>query len=96
MTDKAKDSGIIAKFADGAVGSQPVASSECNGAGFATSEADEKIYPCYDCGLLRSKKEGGTTFTVCDKCWERHYGESRTGKPRKSANDLSSATHARD
>ncbi len=25
------------------------------------------------CGKLRTKAEGGTTFTVCDKCWSKHY-----------------------
>lgn len=31
-------------------------------------KSKEKIYPCADCGVLRSKDEGGTVFTVCDKC----------------------------
>ncbi len=34
---------------------------------------DDRIYPCDDCGKLRSKNEGGTTFTICDSCWEKHY-----------------------
>jgi hypothetical protein len=34
---------------------------------------DERIYPCDDCGVMRSKNEGGTTFTVCDDCWDAHY-----------------------
>ena len=34
---------------------------------------DARIYPCADCGVMRSKNEGGTTFTVCDQCWDRHY-----------------------
>ena len=34
---------------------------------------DDKVYPCTDCGVLRSKNEGGTTFTVCDKCWDKNY-----------------------
>lgn len=32
---------------------------------------DEPLYPCLDCGVLRTKAEGGTVFTVCDDCWER-------------------------
>ena len=32
-----------------------------------------KMYPCADCGKLRTKEEGGTTFTVCDECWNKHY-----------------------
>jgi len=34
---------------------------------------NERIYPCADCGKLRSKAEGGTTFTVCDECWDKKY-----------------------
>ena len=29
------------------------------------------LYPCEDCGTLRTKAEGGTTFTVCDACWDK-------------------------
>jgi len=29
----------------------------------------EKQYPCRECGVLRTKAEGGTVFTVCDECW---------------------------
>lgn len=37
----------------------------------------EELYPCADCGLLRTKDEGGITFTICDKCWDkRHKKES--------------------
>lgn len=28
-------------------------------------------YPCAKCGKLRTKDEGGTTFTVCDTCWDK-------------------------
>jgi len=34
---------------------------------------NERIYPCDDCGVLRSKNEGGTIFTFCDGCWDKHY-----------------------
>lgn len=30
----------------------------------------EPTYPCDRCGVLRTKAEGGTTFTVCDECWD--------------------------
>jgi len=30
-------------------------------------DPDARIYPCKDCGKMRSKREGGTTFTVCDE-----------------------------
>lgn len=33
--------------------------------------ADDRIYPCRECGVMRSKAEGGTTFTVCDECWDK-------------------------
>jgi hypothetical protein len=33
----------------------------------------DRIYPCEDCGKMRTKDEGGTTFTICDECWEKHY-----------------------
>ncbi len=33
----------------------------------------EKTYPCSMCGKLRTKDEGGTTFTVCDECWEKTH-----------------------
>jgi hypothetical protein len=41
-----------------------------------------RIYPCDRCGKLRSKAEGGTTFTVCDECWDDQrgrFGEGATG-----------------
>jgi hypothetical protein len=34
---------------------------------------EEEKYPCKDCGILRTKDEGGTTFTVCDDCWDKKY-----------------------
>ena len=38
------------------------------------SKEGEKTYPCDKCGKLRTKAEGGTTFTVCDGCWDEHWG----------------------
>jgi len=35
--------------------------------------SDMKIYRCDSCGKRRSKDEGGTVFTLCDKCWEKAY-----------------------
>lgn len=29
-----------------------------------------RIYPCLKCDKLRTKAEGGTTFTVCEDCWK--------------------------
>ena len=31
---------------------------------------DDRIYPCANCGKMRSKNEGGELFTVCDACWD--------------------------
>lgn len=51
-----------------------------------TWNANLRIYPCADCGRMRSKNEGGTTFTVCDGCWDKHFklksvnGECRDDK----------------
>jgi len=36
-------------------------------------ELEEKKYPCADCGKLRTAGEGGTTFTVCDECWDKSH-----------------------
>jgi hypothetical protein len=34
---------------------------------------DDEVYPCSDCGVMRSKNQGGTAFSVCDDCWDKHY-----------------------
>ena len=36
----------------------------------APEKEGERIHPCAECGVMRSKAEGGTTFTVCDECWD--------------------------
>jgi hypothetical protein len=38
--------------------------------------ADENLYPCITpgCKTMRTKAEGGTTFTVCDECWDAKEG----------------------
>jgi len=35
------------------------------------------LYPCVDCGKLRTKAEGGTTFTVCDSCWDKKHSKTK-------------------
>lgn len=35
------------------------------------TENEPKIYPCIECGVMRTASEGGTTFTICDDCWDR-------------------------
>ncbi len=49
-------------------------------------KAETKLYPCADCGTLRTKEEGGTTFTVCDECWDKHY--HRKPKPAPTGEEL--------
>lgn len=36
----------------------------------------EQLYPCITdgCETMRTKDEGGTTFTVCDECWDVLHG----------------------
>lgn len=41
---------------------------------------DDRVYPCVDCGTLRSKNEGGTVFTLCDECWDKHYHKQEATK----------------
>ena len=43
---------------------------------------DEEIYPCADCGIMRSKNQGGTIFTVCDECWDKHYKKETNDNPK--------------
>ena len=44
----------------------------------ARHEEAEPLYPCDypGCTVMRTKAEGGTTFTVCDKHWDEHYGRA--------------------
>jgi len=44
----------------------------------------ERVYPCDKCGIMRSKAEGGTVFTVCDACWDAHLVQ-REMVPAKAA-----------
>lgn len=43
----------------------------------APTDDDTQTYPCDMCGVMRSKAEGGTVFTVCDACWEKHHKKNR-------------------
>lgn len=43
-----------------------------------------RIYPCDDCGLMRSQNEGGTTFAVCDACWDRHRFAEKSPKKEEA------------
>ena len=55
--------------------------------------SDERIYPCVKCGLLRSKAEGGTTFSVCDSCWDKLHPPEQP-KPEPGAGLAVTATIA--
>lgn len=52
-----------------------------------TPDKDAEIYPCADCGVLRSKAQGAKIFTVCDTCWDKHYKNMKPAPAR-----LNSAT----
>ena len=63
-----------------------ISSEKCNGYNECLSKVekskvrvvnDEQMYTCTDCGKLRTKDEGGTTFTVCDECWDKHYKKGK-------------------
>jgi hypothetical protein len=42
---------------------------------------DARVYPCVKCGKPLSKAEGGTTFTVCDDCWDATQDGHEGGRP---------------
>lgn len=44
-------------------------------------EPPEPTYPCAKCGRLCTKAQGGTTFTVCDGCWEETHSEAEPEWP---------------
>jgi hypothetical protein len=61
----------LLKFAEGIKNSQAIQTCEQVG-------KVEPKYPCEMCGKLRTKDEGGTTFTVCDECWDKTYKNPQT------------------
>jgi predicted HAD superfamily Cof-like phosphohydrolase len=38
---------------------------------------DNRIFPCRDCGKMRSAAEGGDIFTVCDGCWDSTIAQKK-------------------
>lgn len=63
----------------------------------ATPTDSEQIYPCAQCGAMRTKAEGGTTFTVCDACWDAavpSYAQVGKPAPTYSADDLRKVAEA--
>jgi len=52
------------------------------------SDDNKRIYPCIvkGCKVMRSKNEGGTFFTLCDKHWdEKHPPRASKSKPQRRA-----------
>lgn len=45
----------------------------CPHCGTPPAAPEPERYACARCGVLRTKAEGGTTFTVCDECWEKEH-----------------------
>ena len=43
-------------------------------------DEDARIYPCDNCGTMRTKAEGGTCFTLCEECWEKEFGSAKSKK----------------
>jgi hypothetical protein len=35
--------------------------------------ADDCVYPCIYCDVLRTREEGGAMFTVCNECWLKNH-----------------------
>ncbi len=50
----------------------------------ASQPQEGEKYPCKDCGKLRTKAEGGTTFTLCDECWDKHYKKEPLPSPAQA------------
>lgn len=46
-------------------------------------DAGDAIYPCDRCGRRRTKAQGGTTFTMCDTCWD-----ATTPKPDNAGDEV--------
>jgi hypothetical protein len=42
-------------------------------------DVDAEIYPCADCGVMRSEKQGAKIFTVCSDCWDKQYSAAPSG-----------------
>jgi hypothetical protein len=54
-------------------------------AALAGTPEPDRIYPCADCGKMRSKAEGGTTFTVCDVCWDKKHPNAPSDRDMRVA-----------
>jgi hypothetical protein len=61
-----------------ALTSPPVASEATSG-----DAGKEKLYPCDGCGVMRTKAQGGTVFTVCDACWDKACAKPASGDAKE-------------
>ena len=50
---------------------------------------DKTRYPCADedCDVMRTKAEGGTVFTVCDKHWHAFFQAADNPTPPEHTGD---------
>lgn len=58
------------------------------------SDEEPRIYPCDECGVMRTKSEGGMVFTVCDACWDRRYQLQRQDRDARMSEPLKERAHA--
>lgn len=66
----------------------------CTCDAFTASVPPEPTYPCTSCGKLRTKAEGGTTFTVCETCWDKS-SPAAPAAPLTAEAKLAALTYAR-
>jgi ssDNA-binding Zn-finger/Zn-ribbon topoisomerase 1 len=59
----------------------------------APQPAPEPNYPCADCGAPRTEAQGGTVFTVCDTCWDKHWKKEPAPEPSADAGELAQQLH---
>lgn len=45
-------------------------------------DLSEPTWPCRECGKKMTKAEGGTTFTVCEVCWDKHNSSKPIDSPK--------------
>ena len=67
----AKFAGLSDAYARSAAGRAPIA-----------DPADPRPHPCAECGVLRTKSEGGAVFTICDGCWDALHPKEVQGEPQ--------------
>ena len=53
----------------------------------------KRIYPCADCGTMRSESEGGRVFTVCDGCWDKRRRADANRKDEENGEAKAGVAH---